>query len=237
MTELFDQFGRPLSLSQHKSTEHTIGEEIPAPTLILPNGATSSLGSSSIPAREDHRHSSGIPVFANTTARNAVILSPVYGDQAILDDEDVLTIYNGTKWIYQQWLGAWRNYTPFVSQGGGFLPFSNIYSFYKVEGNWAHWKAYIIASDSSAVAGNPLLVYPPIISSISNQRGCGVTQIYHGASGVRYVTVIEFTGGTGFNISTFAGDHTGNTVWGSAPVLAWSINSQLHIDMNWMVDQ
>jgi len=55
---LFDTKGNPLTYAQHSNLEHSIGEEILAPTLILPTGATSSLGVSAVPAREDHVHSS-----------------------------------------------------------------------------------------------------------------------------------------------------------------------------------
>jgi len=72
MVVLFDQFGKPLSLSQHNSIEHTIGEEIPAPTLVknVIGIGPAELGSSSIPAREDHRHGD-----LNNTAGNTVFYS------------------------------------------------------------------------------------------------------------------------------------------------------------------
>jgi len=91
MSILFDQFGKPLSLSQHNSIEHTIGEEIPAPTLIFPGGlqtTASSLGTSSVPAREDHVHGANA-AYRVKVRRTAVMAAATGTNVPILwDDEE-----------------------------------------------------------------------------------------------------------------------------------------------------
>lgn len=73
---LVDLKGRPLNVSEHNNIEHTIGEELPAPTIINGSSSSPSLGSSSVPAREDHTHgATGSAVFyaQKTTDQSGII--------------------------------------------------------------------------------------------------------------------------------------------------------------------
>ena len=105
MTSLFDTLGKPLNLAHHNSIEHSIGEELPAPTIILPSGAAS-LGSSAVSSREDHTHgvdmnivspvigytpaTSGFTSFASFTAYYQVI-----GKRCFLTFRAVTPVFNG----------------------------------------------------------------------------------------------------------------------------------------------
>lgn len=61
-----------LDVKTHTDPErHLIGEALGSPSIILPVGNTSRLGSSPYPAREDHSHGSSQLYFASNTERDA----------------------------------------------------------------------------------------------------------------------------------------------------------------------
>ena len=227
---LLDQFGKPLTLSQHNSIEHAIGEELPAPTIILPSAGVAALGTSSVPAREDHQHSNAIPSYANDAAVVAALGSnPPVGTMVYVQSRSAIIFGNGTKWINLKYLGAWNTYPGVGLTQGVAVAGTVTYSRWIHEGSHVFWKARIDVT-GSGTAGSAVVLTPPISGSADSYLE-GTVQIYDASTATRYTLQAEFN--VGATLLTLGGSMTAGNLWGAVPSIGLASSDQIRIDVSY----
>jgi hypothetical protein len=93
-----------------------------------------------------------IPTFASTTARNAAITSPVEGQFAYINLNDITTYYDGTAWRNFLFPSTWIAYTPTLTNvtlgSGGTSAF-----YYQVVGKQINVRGRITLGTTGALTG------------------------------------------------------------------------------------
>jgi hypothetical protein len=93
-----------------------------------------------------------IPTFSSTTARNAAITSPVEGQFAYIQLNDITTYYDGTAWRNFMFPAAWIAYTPTLTNvtlgSGGTSAF-----YYQVVGKQVNVRGRITLGSTGALTG------------------------------------------------------------------------------------
>lgn len=96
--------------------------------------------------------------FASTAARDAAITSPVNGMRSYTTDTGTAWIYNGSAWVEWGTTGAWKSWTPTLTNmtlGNGTLDCQ----YFKI-GRTVHWKFKFTLGTTSTVGTSPYFSVP-----------------------------------------------------------------------------
>jgi hypothetical protein len=166
-----------------------------------------------------------VSTFSSTSARNSAITSPVEGQLAYINSNDILTYYTGSAWANLLFSTAWVAYTPTLTNitlgSGGTSAF-----YYQVVGKTINVRGRITLGSTGSLGGVATFSLPvnAILSdqfwdggAILNDSG---TTFYPGMVrvGTSTATVLAYTS----NMSYVTAVNTSATIpftWGSADVI------------------
>jgi hypothetical protein len=111
-----------------------------------------------------------VATFSTTSARNSAITSPVEGQLAYINANDILTYYDGSAWQNLLFSTAWVAYTPTLSNvtlgSGGTSAF-----YYQVVGKQVNVRGRIVLGTTGSLGGIPTFSLP-VNSVLTNQFWC-----------------------------------------------------------------
>jgi hypothetical protein len=108
-----------------------------------------------------------IPAFATTAARDSAIASPVEGQTAFIELNDIYQYYNGSSWQNLLFAGAWVAYTPTLTNftlGSG----STSSFYYQIIGKQVNVRGRITLGTGGSLSGIPSFTLP-VNCVLSNQ--------------------------------------------------------------------
>jgi len=120
-----------------------------------------------------------IPAFATTAARDSAITSPVEGQTAFIELNDIYQYYNGSSWQNLLFAGAWVAYTPTLTNvtlgSGGTSAF-----YYQIIGKQVNVRGRIVLGTGGSLGGIPTFTLPVNCVLTGQFWGAGVSLLDFG---------------------------------------------------------
>lgn len=173
----------------------------------------------------DYLAEQSVATFATTTARNSAITSPVEGQLAYINANDIVTYYDGSAWQNLLFGTAWVAYTPTLTNitlgSGGTSAF-----YYQVVGKQVNVRGRITLGSTGALTGVATFTLPvnAVLSDQFWQSGCILndsgTTFYQGVVrvGTSTATVLA-TNAAGTYTTAVNTSATIPFTWGSSDVI------------------
>jgi hypothetical protein len=171
--------------------------------------------------------------FADATARNAAITSPVEGMVAYLTTPDYLTIYQGGAWRLLASVGA-TSYTPtltnFTIGTGGSA--ANSASWTYSGGMLRAWGSAVLGTSGASVAGATSLTLPSGFTLASTTTARQIGNVSFNDSGTDYMGTVRPLTGTSVALVVDRADTTYRqlTNTGSTVPFTWAAGDAIHWD-------
>jgi hypothetical protein len=120
-----------------------------------------------------------VATFATTTARDAAIISPVEGQLAYINLNDIITYYDGSAWRNLVFSSAWVAYTPTLTNvtlgSGGTSAF-----YYQIIGKQVNVRGRILLGTGGSLGGIPTFSLPVNAVITGQFWGAGVSLLDFG---------------------------------------------------------
>lgn len=161
-----------------------------------------------------------IQTYASTAARDSAITAPLTGQSALSTDTMTLWVYNGSAWVEYGTTGAWKSWTPTLTNmtlGNGTLDCQ----YFKI-GRTVKWKFKFTLGTTSAVASAPyfsLPFTPADFTEIETSTGVGIDT---SAVTRNPLTTYAVGGGCGLLAANAAGTYTTVTALSSVIPFTWA---------------
>lgn len=172
-----------------------------------------------------------VATFATTTARDAAITSPVEGQLAYIELNDVLTYYTGSAWANMLFATAWVAYTPTLTNvtlgSGGTSAF-----YYQVVGKQVNVRGRIVLGTAGSLSGIPTFSLP-VNSILSGQFWCpGVNLLDFGVQ--NYTGAVQLTTTVGqLQCVSASGAYAGYLSVNATRPFTWGAQDQIDISITY----
>ena len=172
-----------------------------------------------------------VSTFATTTARDAAITSPVEGQLAYINLNDIITYYDGSAWRNLVFSSAWVAYTPTLTNitlgSGGTSAF-----YYQVVGKQVNVRGRIVLGTAGSLTGIPSFTLP-VNAVTSNQFWNTSVRLLDFGTETYLGQVSLSTTGAQINCIGASGTYaTSLSVNGTRP-MTWTLNDQMDISFTY----
>jgi len=168
-----------------------------------------------------------VMTFATPTARNTAIPSPIEGMLTYQENNNHLTVWNGTDWI--QFDTNWNTYTPTINNvtlGSG----STVSAAYSVLGKAVIVQFYFALGSTTTIDGD-INFSLPISHASSNRSGqAGTCVVLDSSAGTRFPGTVLLSGTPGnafIRVGNAAGTYVTQVACSSSAPMTWAINDSI----------
>jgi hypothetical protein len=172
-----------------------------------------------------------IPAFATTADRNTAIPSPIEGQFAFIELNDITTYYNGTAWQNYLFPSTWIAYTPTLSNitlgSGGTSAF-----YYQVVGKQVNVRGRITLGTTGTLTGAATFTLP-VTCILSNQFWqSGASLLDSGTNYFQGVVQLGTTAASLYAVNS-SGTYSVLTATSATVPFTWAINDVINVGFSY----